>query len=195
MSITATDKARFGPRFGFAWSLTDKTVLRGGYGTFFEQENTDGRVNNNMVPFRLDETGINDLTQRRTMADLFNGKPLTTSAAPTIGATPTSMKMGRNHHFNFGVQQQLSRSTVLELNYVGNFGQYLNGSTNINILTPAAGGVQARRPYPQFGNIGPAGVPTVLSKAVQDGTVTAGDKVMLLGVGSGINTAAAEIAW
>jgi 3-oxoacyl-[acyl-carrier-protein] synthase-3 len=35
----------------------------------------------------------------------------------------------------------------------------------------------------------------VLSKAVQDGTVTAGDKVMLLGVGSGINTAAAEIAW
>ena len=49
--------------------------------------------------------------------------------------------------------------------------------------------------YPEFGNIGPAGVPTVLSKAVQDGTVTAGDKVMLLGVGSGINTAAAEIAW
>jgi len=63
------------------------------------------------------------------------------------------MKMGRNHHFNFGVQQQLSRSTVLELNYVGNVGQYLNGSTNINIPTPAAGGVQARRPYPQFGNI------------------------------------------
>ena len=26
--------------------------------------------------------------------------------------------------------------------------------------------------YPQFGNIGPAGVPTVLSKAVEDGTVT-----------------------
>ena len=128
-------------------------MLRGGYGTFFEQENTDGRVNNNMVPFRLDETGINDLTQRRTMADFFNGKPLTTSAAPTIGATPTSMKMGRNHHFNFGVQHQLSRSTVLELNYVGNVGQYLNGSTNINIPTPAAGGVQARRPYPQFGNI------------------------------------------
>ena len=49
--------------------------------------------------------------------------------------------------------------------------------------------------YPGFGNIGPAGVPTVLSKSVQDGTITSGDKVMLLGVGSGINTAAAEIAW
>lgn len=49
--------------------------------------------------------------------------------------------------------------------------------------------------YPQFGNIGPAGVPTVLSKAVEDGTVTRGDRVMLMGVGSGINAAAAEITW
>ena len=49
--------------------------------------------------------------------------------------------------------------------------------------------------YPTFGNIGPAGVPTVLSKSVQDGTVTAGDRVMLLGVGSGLNTAATEIVW
>jgi len=49
--------------------------------------------------------------------------------------------------------------------------------------------------YPHFGNIGPAGVPTVLSKAVEDGTVSSGDRVMLLGVGSGINTAAAEIQW
>ena len=49
--------------------------------------------------------------------------------------------------------------------------------------------------YPQFGNIGPAGVPTVLSKAVEDGTVSKGDRVMLMGVGSGINAAAAEIVW
>src|SRR4029079_10362869 len=103
---------------------------------------TDGRVNNNMVPFRLDETGINDLTQRRTMADFFLGKPLNTSAAPTLGAAATKAKMGRNHHFNLGVQQQMSPSTVLEVNYVGNIGQDLNGTTNINIPEPRAGGVQ-----------------------------------------------------
>ncbi|WP_285659060.1 3-oxoacyl-ACP synthase III [Actinomycetospora sp. NBRC 106375] len=49
--------------------------------------------------------------------------------------------------------------------------------------------------YPRFGNIGPAGVPTVLSKAVEDGTVTEGSSVMLMGVGSGINAAAAEVHW
>ena len=49
--------------------------------------------------------------------------------------------------------------------------------------------------YPTFGNIGPAGVPTVLSRSVADGTVSDGDRVMLMGVGSGINAAAAEIRW
>ena len=154
LSITSTDKTQFGPRFGFAWRpFGDKTVVRGGYGIFFEQENTDGRVNNNMVPFRLDEIGINDLTQRRTMADFFQGKALTTSAAPSLGPTATEMKMGRNHHYNIGVQQEISPSTVLEVNYVGNIGRYLNGTTNINIPAPGAGGVQARRPYPAFGGI------------------------------------------
>ena len=49
--------------------------------------------------------------------------------------------------------------------------------------------------YPYFGNIGPAGVPTLLSKSVENGTVTPGSRVMLLGVGSGINAAASEILW
>jgi hypothetical protein len=63
------------------------------------------------------------------------------------------MKMGRNHHFNLGVQRELLAGTVLEVNYVGNIGEYLNGATNLNIPPPGAGGVQARRPFPQFGNI------------------------------------------
>ena len=37
-------------------------MLRGGYGIFYETENTDGRVNNNMIPFKLDETAFNDQT-------------------------------------------------------------------------------------------------------------------------------------
>ena len=49
--------------------------------------------------------------------------------------------------------------------------------------------------YPEFGNIGPAGVPTLLSKSVQDGRVTDGSRVLLMGVGSGLNAALAEIRW
>jgi hypothetical protein len=155
LSITKTDRAQFGPRVGFAWqAFGERTVVRGGYGLFYEQESSADRVNNNMVPFRLDQTSFNDQSPPvRTMADFFLGTSLTSSAAPTIGAAALEQKMGRNHHFSLGMQQEIAPFTVLEVNYVGNIGRFLNGVTNINIPEPAAGGIQARRPYPQYGGV------------------------------------------
>jgi hypothetical protein len=155
LSITKTDRAQVGPRAGFAWRpFGDRTVARGGYGLFYEQESSGDRVNNNMVPFRLDQTSFNDQSPPvRTMADFFLGTRLTSSAAPSIGASALGQKMGRDHHFSLGVQQQVAPFTVLEVNYVGNIGRFLNGTTNINIPEPGPGGIQARRPYPQFGSI------------------------------------------
>ena len=49
--------------------------------------------------------------------------------------------------------------------------------------------------FPEFGNIGPAGVPTVLSKARDAGRIEKGDKVVLAAIGSGINCTAAGIIW
>ena len=49
--------------------------------------------------------------------------------------------------------------------------------------------------FPEFGNIGPAGVPTVLSKALDEGRIEKGDKVLLGGIGSGINCTAAGVLW
>ena len=75
LSITKTDRAQFGPRVGFAWQpFGERTVVRGGYGLFYEQESSADRVNNNMVPFRLDQTSFNDQSPPvRTMADFFLG--------------------------------------------------------------------------------------------------------------------------
>ncbi|CAN5204532.1 3-oxoacyl-ACP synthase III [soil metagenome] len=49
--------------------------------------------------------------------------------------------------------------------------------------------------YPRFGNIGPAGVPITLSKEQDAGNLSSGDRVVLLGVGSGLNAAVGEIVW
>jgi 3-oxoacyl-[acyl-carrier-protein] synthase-3 len=51
------------------------------------------------------------------------------------------------------------------------------------------------RLYPKFGNIGPAGVPIVLSKLVEDGCLASGDRVALMGIGSGLNCTMAEVIW
>jgi len=51
------------------------------------------------------------------------------------------------------------------------------------------------RLYPEFGNIGPASVPIVLSKILEDGSLQKGHRVALVGIGSGLNCTMAEVAW
>ncbi|MSP92436.1 MAG: 3-oxoacyl-ACP synthase III [Myxococcales bacterium] len=49
--------------------------------------------------------------------------------------------------------------------------------------------------YAHFGNIGPASVPIVLSKASVAGRIRPGGRVALMGIGSGLNCAMAEVVW
>ena len=49
--------------------------------------------------------------------------------------------------------------------------------------------------YPEFGNIGPASVPIVLSKARELGRLKKGARVGLMGIGSGLNCTMAEVRW
>jgi acyl-CoA:acyl-CoA alkyltransferase len=49
--------------------------------------------------------------------------------------------------------------------------------------------------FPRFGNIGPASVPTVVSKVAEKGGLLPGDRIALMGIGSGINATAAEVVW
>ncbi len=47
--------------------------------------------------------------------------------------------------------------------------------------------------FPQLGNVGPASVPITLAAEVDN--LSAGDRVLCMGVGSGLNTAITEIVW
>ena len=47
----------------------------------------------------------------------------------------------------------------------------------------------------QFGNIGPASVPIVLSKARDLGRLQRDDRIVLAGIGSGLNCTVAEVIW
>ena len=153
-SITYPDKNQWAPRFGFAWRpVGDTTVIRGGYGLFYETEYSDRRVNLFMPPFLLDDSALNDrgAVPRRSFADFYLGAPLG-SPNTTIGLTPTytRLKVGYDQHWNLGIQQQIARSMVFDVEYVGNKGSNIQGNNAFNIPAPATGGVQARRPFPRF---------------------------------------------
>ncbi len=49
--------------------------------------------------------------------------------------------------------------------------------------------------YPEFGNVGPASVPMTLSKAADEGKFSKGERIALMGIGSGLNCSMMEIVW
>ena len=49
--------------------------------------------------------------------------------------------------------------------------------------------------FGEHGNIGPASVPIVLSKLNELGRLKKGDRIGLMGIGSGLNCSMAEVVW
>ncbi|HBY61586.1 MAG TPA: hypothetical protein DEH78_17325 [Solibacterales bacterium] len=50
-------------------------------------------------------------------------------------------------NYNLNIQQQVSKSTVVQVGYVGSAGRHLSLIRNINFANPGAGTVQSRRPF------------------------------------------------
>jgi Carboxypeptidase regulatory-like domain len=153
-NITATDKTQFAPRIGFAYQPSGgRIVFRGGYGIFYEPENGN-RDNYNILPYKLAETVIatTNAVPNRTLANYFLGAPLgAATTQPTISSSPTHLPMGYDQHWSFTAEEQLTRTMVAEVGYVGNHGVHLQGTQDLNDPPPGPGAVGPRRPYPTFG--------------------------------------------
>ncbi|MET4098554.1 3-oxoacyl-[acyl-carrier-protein] synthase III [Agrococcus sp. UYP10] len=68
-------------------------------------------------------------------------------------------------------------------------------SVHTNAIVKAAKLDPERVPttFPKYGNVGPASIPITLAE--EQATLRQGDRVLLMGVGSGLNTAMLELAW
>ena len=153
-SCTFNDDAQWGPRIGFAWTPASNgnTVIRGGYGIFYEPESSGNRVNHNMVPYQLNETVFN--SGNRAMANYFLGNPIgAAGTTPSLAGGLPHMAQGYDQHWSFGVQQKTGFNSVLEVDYVGNRGVNLYGPNPINDPLAGPGAIQGRRPFPLFGAI------------------------------------------
>jgi hypothetical protein len=156
LNITRNDTRQIAPRLGFAWRLGDRTVVRGGFGVFYEAEGTSGRLNFNFLPFSLSEAvnATANVVPTRTLADYFLGVPFGASIG-AVGwtALPLEAEMGFDQRWNIGVQQEVRGRMTVELNYVGTKGSNQQQAEPINIPAPGPGNIQARRPYPRFGSL------------------------------------------
>ena len=155
----------FAPRFGFAWRpIGERTVIRGGYGVFFdsaEGREIDGAADVYPYVSRGNYTqSVGQPTPLQTSDALFPSfaaPGVATPAANTFLAVNAS-PLPRNPYvqqWSLGVQREVLPRTSLELNYIGTHGSNLLMRRNIAqalLYDPAnPQSVDARKPFPNFG--------------------------------------------
>jgi Carboxypeptidase regulatory-like domain len=135
--VNPNNNWNFGPRVGFAYSLygEGKTVLRGGFGLFFDRT-LDGTWEQNAF-------GDPPLVQTTTIVNGTFDNPLGagTAAPPALGPNaltstgdPT-FKVPSYASFNLSLQQQLAPTTIFEIAYVGSVSRHMLGELDMNIPT------------------------------------------------------------
>lgn len=148
------DKNNWAPRFGLAWTpgSGENTVLRAGYGIYYDQSALapgEGLYFN--APYYDLSLYFSLPGLPLTLGDPFPSffpLPLPESAQ----AFDRNLRTAYMQHWNFGVQQHLGRSRVLEVGYVGSKGTKLIAGRDINQPRPSPQPFNLR-PVPQFDDI------------------------------------------
>jgi hypothetical protein len=160
----ANDLNNLAPRLGFAISVTDRTVLRGGFGKFYGEEQNPHPVkafNQAAIPERLNDGRAN------FAADPWNGPSPTYEEVLASGlrrdittAIPgPEMEEKYSYQGSVGMQRQLGESMAIEADYVFTGGRLEQGTINANLsYNPATGANYpftdiSRRPYPTWGSV------------------------------------------
>jgi hypothetical protein len=156
-TLYQTPTKNFAPRFGFAYRATgdNKTVLRGGYGIFYDQV----VVGNGLftlyglgAPYNSSFTTTNTATATyATWANPFPAGVAGGSVSP--GAVDPHYPTSYTQQWSFAVQRELVRNFFLDVTYQGSHGIHQPIGYNANQAAIGPGTIQSKRPYPQWANV------------------------------------------
>ena len=141
--IYQRDLNNFGPRVGFAWSVLKNTVVRGGYGVYYDYVPQHLQIANftssagvatnpigprPVLPMNFDSAAFNGTNLDPTIPILT----VNTDGPYSIFATPRKFPSPYIQNWNLNVQQRLAENASVEVGYVGSKGTRLIRLTDAN---------------------------------------------------------------
>jgi hypothetical protein len=143
------DRNNFGPRVGFAYDATraHATVLRGGYGLYYDNirtlPNQNEWLNMQRYEVRISNPPYPDPFLGRDPAVFISTAP------PNIQVLSNDFVNPYSHQVNLGVSHQLSQDLALHVDGVYTEVSADRKTRNINLPAPVSG----LRPYPEFNRV------------------------------------------
>ena len=125
------------PRLGFAWQPSDRVVVRGGYGatSFFEGNSSNQRLTS-ITPF-IQAVNVTAITPTpgnpgdpRTAEQGFTGG--TVQYGGTFNVYPQKIQPAYIQEWSLTGEYALTRSTSLQVGYIGEQGQHIEDYGNVN---------------------------------------------------------------
>jgi hypothetical protein len=164
--LVKSDTNNFAPRVGIVYKLDDKTVLRGGYGIFYNLFDRVGSEDQ----LALNVPGLinNSITQTSGSPVFFlqDGFPSNFLTPPNLDPSAGQLRRLRVravsedapktevHQASVGFQRELMRNLVVTVDGVYTKGKNLASLVNLNQPLPLAGNdARGPLPYPNFGFI------------------------------------------
>jgi hypothetical protein len=147
-------KRNFVPRLGAAYLITEKTVVRGGYGIYTSRGLGVFSLAQGSGPFSLSENYTNAIQNGQALFAFPNPFPsnlgLVEVPSQAVNGYPLDMRDGKIHQFNATVEHQV-KDIGLRLSYVGSRTRGQNGFYEVDKPQPSTiPFTPDRRPYPQF---------------------------------------------
>jgi len=147
--LVQTDKNNWAPRLGLAYSLNEKTVLRGGFGVYYGFQE--------IGPWSYPSLGYNPpfnivySPPNQPLHSTFSLDPFTDPNAQfQIASLPAHLHTPRVEQWNFSLQRVLAKDLILETGYSGAAGHNLYTLIYFNQAVPGTtfDDLTAREPYP-----------------------------------------------
>jgi len=157
-NFTTSYPLAIGPRFGAAYQLDSKTVLRGGWGFIYGTTATTGYLSNtaisgvgwNQLSFSTGSFGTpavqlqNGLTFTQAALNIATRSPGLFPSPGQINSPPyyidrSGGRPPRINQWNISVQRQITNNLAAEVAFVGNTGVWLRADSmeSLNISSPA----------------------------------------------------------
>lgn len=176
-----TNWNNWGPRFGFAWQINARTVVRGGYGLFFLPNTGDGagpaNANEGFTSVTQFVSSLNGgITPADRLSNPFPGgvvrgpgssQGLLTQLGQNLTTVRFADRSAYSQAWNFNIQRELPGNFLFDIAYAANKGTSLPVNLEFNQLPDeylALGSrllEQVPNPFRQFVSVGPLSQPTV----------------------------------